>query len=294
MSRIEDALHKLQARHQRTAAAAAPTAMPALAPRLGSIVPREHAYAGNRIAVDPVQLRANGLLALDVEERRLAEQYRAIKRPLLRNAVSGVEPPLPNANLVMVASALSGEGKTFTCVNLCLSIARERDWSVVLVDADCSKPHLTRLFAAEGQPGLIELLRDATLTFDSLVMPTDVPGLSLLPAGSRDTHASELLASKRMDELCAQLSAEGGHGRMIVFDSSPLLLTTEAVVLASKVGQIVVVVRANETPQHDVVAALQQLDSTKAIGCVLNQSWGASEHSANYGYYGYGDSASGA
>jgi exopolysaccharide/PEP-CTERM locus tyrosine autokinase len=293
MGRIEDALHKLQARAQRPAAAAPSAASSALAPRLGSIVPREHAYAGHRIAVDMAQLRANGLLALDVEERRLAEQYRAIKRPLLRNAASTVEPPLPNANLVMVASALAGEGKTFTCVNLCLSIARERDWSVVLVDADCSKPHLTRLFAAESQPGLIDLLRDPTLKFDSLVMPTDVPGLSLLPSGVRDVHASELLASKRMDELCAQLSADGGGGRMIVFDSSPLLLTTEATVLASKVGQIVVVVRANETPQHAVVAALQQLDTAKAVGCVLNQSWGAAEHGDNYGTYGYGDPASG-
>jgi protein-tyrosine kinase len=278
MSRIEDALQKLQARSSR------PTAPPTT--RLATLEPRQHAYAGRRIIVDPAQLRANGLLALDSEERRLAEQYRTIKRPLLRNADPNIDPPLARGNLVMVASALSGEGKTFTCVNLCLSIARERDWTVVLVDGDCSKPHLTRLFAAESEPGLIDLLRDPALSFDSLVMPTDIPGLSLLPAGSRDLRASELLASKRMDEFCAALSS-GDAARMVVFDSSPLLLTTEAPALAANVGQIAVVVSANETPRESVMAALEKLDPAKAIACILNRHAEAGAHSQSYGYYTY-------
>jgi exopolysaccharide/PEP-CTERM locus tyrosine autokinase len=282
VTRIEDALQKLQGRAQRQAATTGP--------RLAAVVPTEHSYGGPRIVFNPAQLRANGLLVTDSEERRLAEQYRAIKRPLLRNADSQLDPPLQNGNLLAVVSALSGEGKTFTCVNLCLSIARERDWNVVLVDGDCSKPHLTRLFSAEHEPGLIDLLRDSNLTFDSLVMPTDVAGLSLLPCGTRDSHASELLASKRMDDICTELAAAArAEARMVVFDSSPLLLTTEAAVLASKVGQVVVVVRANDTPQAAVLAALEKLDSSKAIGCVLNQSWGTTDPGEAYGFYGYGD-----
>jgi len=282
MGRIEDALQKLQ-RAQR------PAPVAGAVQRLATLVPHEHAYAGQRLVVDPAQLRANGLLAPDAEERRLAEQYRAIKRPLLRSADPALDPPVHRGNLIMVASALAGEGKTFTCVNLCLSIARERDWSVVLVDGDCSKPHLTRLFAAENEPGLIDLLRDPTLSFDSVVMPTDVPGLSLIPAGSRDPQAAELLASKRMDELCEALSSDV-RDRVVVFDSSPLLLTTEAAVLASKVGQIVVVVHANETPRQAVLAAMEHLDQSKAIGVVLNQSWGAGQ-GETYGAYSYGDQA---
>ena len=193
--------------------------------------------------------------------------------------------------MVWVVSALPGEGKTFTCLNLCLSIARERDWSVVLVDGDCSKPHLSRMFSAQGQPGLTDLLRDPTRTFDSLVMPTDVPGLSLLPSGAYDQHATEYLASKRMDVICAELAADNSD-RIIVFDSSPLLLTTEAAVLASKVGQVVLVVKANDTPQDAVVGAIEKLDPAKAIGCVLNQSWNAQDVQG-YGYYGLGGSASG-
>jgi len=279
MTHIEEALQKLQ-RAQRPGAASAAQ------PRLATPTAKEPSYGGNRLVVDTAQLRANGLLAPDREERRLAEQYRTIKRPLLTNAAQAVELPIPNANLVAVVSALPGEGKTFTCLNLCLSIARERDWSVVLVDADCSKPHLTRMFSAEDRPGLIDLLKDPGRTFVSLVMPTDVPGFSLLPAGSHDHHALELLASRRMDELCAELAAR--PGRMVVFDSSPLLLTTEAVVLASKVGQVVFVVKANQTPQDAVKAALEKIDHTKAIGCVLNQSWGTPATADGYGYYGYG------
>ena len=285
MTRIEDALQKLQARSQRTTA-------PPPVPRLATVVAKEHAYGGNRIVVDAAQLKANGLLAPDDEERRLAEQYRTIKRPLLRNAAPNAEPPVPNGNLVAVVSALPGEGKTFTCLNLCLSIARERDWSVVLVDGDCSKPHLSRMFSAQNQPGLTDLLRDSTRTFDSLVMPTDVPGFSLLPSGAYDPHATEFLASKRMDAICAELAADTSD-RIIVFDSSPLLLTTEAAALASKVGQVVVVVKANDTPQDAVMAALEKLDPAKAIGCVLNQSWSTQEAVDGYGYYGYGGSASG-
>ena len=183
-----------------------------------------------------------------------------------------------------VACAWGGGGKTFRCVNLCLSIARERDWSVVLVDADSSKPHLTRLFSAEREPGFMDLLCDPGLSFEDLVMPTDIPGLSLLPAGAHDADASELLASRRMKEICLELSS-ADVGRMIVFDSSPLLLTTEAIVLASQVGQVLMVVQADSTQQQSVLAALDKLDPEKAINCVLNQASGAGL-SESYDYYG--------
>ena len=280
MSKIEDALHEIKSVGKLQEAAPAK--------RIAKVIPREHTYGGNQVVVDHGQLRANGLLAPGEDERRLADQYRAIKRPLLGNADPSKRSVLPLGNLVIVASALSGEGKTFTCINLCLSIARERDWSVVLVDADSSKPHLTRLFSADREPGLMDLLRDPGLSFDDLVMPTDIPGLSLLPAGAHDAHASELLASRRMKELCLKLSSVDA-GRMIVFDSSPLLLTTEAIALASQVGQVLMVVKADCTPQQAVLAALDKLDPEMAINCVLNQTSGA-DLSESYGYYGnYGD-----
>jgi protein-tyrosine kinase len=284
MGRIEEALEKLQRAGGGLRASPA-VRVDGSAGRLATIVAQPHDYAGKRIQFDRVALRSQGLLAPDSDERRLEEQYRAIKRPLLRNAEPNHEPSLERGNLLMVGSALAGEGKTFTCVNLCLSIAREEDWSVVLVDGDCTKPHLTRLFSAENEPGLIDLLRDPSLSFDSLVMPTDIHGLSLLPAGSHDPHASELLASNRMDKLCNELARE--TGRMIVFDSSPLLLTTEAVALASKVGQVALVVHANSTLRQAVLAAVEKIEPNKAVACILNQTY-RTEFGFDYGDYQYG------
>jgi exopolysaccharide/PEP-CTERM locus tyrosine autokinase len=282
MGRIEDAIEKLQ-KAGGTFRASAGSRVERPPERLATVVAQPHAYAGKHIRFNRAALAAQGLLAPDVEERALAEQYRTIKRPLLRNAEPDHEPKVDRGNLLMVASALPGEGKTFTCVNLCLSIARESDWDVVLVDGDCSKPHLTRLFSADKERGLIDLLRDPSLSFDSLVMPTDIEGLSLLPAGTPDRHASELLASSRMDAICEGLAKEAG--RMIVFDSSPLLLTTEAVALASKVGQIALVVRANSTLRQAVRTAVDKLEPNKAVACILNQTY-RTEFGLDYGDYG--------
>ncbi len=286
MGRIEEALAKLQAQRSRAGPAPQPQARP-----IGRVVespsalgvPSEHQYGGKRVVIDAAELRRQGLLAPESQERQLADEYGLIKRPLLTNASASLEPPLEVPNLIMVGSATSEEGKTFTCVNLCLSIAREKDWSIVLVDGDCIKPHLTRLFGAENELGLMDLIQRRDLDFESLVMPTNIPGLSILPAGKRSPHASELLASERMATLCHDAS-RADRRRLIVFDSAPLLMTTEASVLASQVGQIVVVVRASKTPQASVLEALSRLDHSRAVALLLNQA-GPSSGSGLYGDY---------
>lgn len=295
MGRIEDALAKLQARQPGREDPLEATG------QMGRIVeaedvaapvddaPTSHQYGGKRVEIDTKQLLAHGLLAPETRGRRLDDEYRTIKRPLLRNAGAPQDLGVSRGNLWLVSSAIAGEGKTFTCVNLCLSVAREKDWSIVLVDGDCKKPHLTRLFGAEGEPGLMDLLHDKSLKFDSVVMPTNIPGLSILPAGSRDDHASELLASHRMGKLCEKI-AKDDPKRIVLFDSPPLLLTEEAPVLATQVGQILLVVEANRTPQHAVLEARDRLDPDKAINLVLNQA-DSREHSSvygGYGQYGYG------
>jgi protein-tyrosine kinase len=285
MGRIEDALAKLQAQGKPPAPSR---------PQLGRVVdvPSNavaRPYGGKIIEVATNELRAQGLLAPDVHERRLANQYRTIKRPLLQNANPNRDPSVRYGNLLLVASALAGEGKTFTCLNLCLSLAREQDWEVVLVDGDCSKPHLTRLFGAQGEPGLLDLLKGPERTFESLVMPTNIPGFSLLPAGTRDERtATELFGSARMESLCAELSASNPK-RLVVFDSAPLLLTPESPVLATQVGQVVLVVRANRTPQQLVLRARDKLDPAKAVNLILNQADPDDELGSYAGYYGYDD-----
>jgi Mrp family chromosome partitioning ATPase len=175
-------------------------------------------------------------------------------------------------------------------LNLALSIAREKDLEVVLIDADAAKSTLSGIFDLKEAPGLLNALADDVLDVESLILPTDVKGLSFLPAGQRteDDAATELLASARMEEVVARIGARGP--RIALFDSPPLLVTNEARVLASLVGQVLLVVRAGVTPQQAVLEAIRYVDDEKPLGLVLNQSKGHAPGSYyGYGAYGYGD-----
>lgn len=240
------------------------------------------------ISIDQAALRAAGLLAPSHQERQIANQYRQIKRPLIAGAIGRGKQPLPNGQLIMVASALPGEGKTFTALNLALSMAMEKDLQILLVDADVAKPQISKMFGVLGEPGLLDALADDSVAIEQYVMPTDVPNLSLLPAGRRSDLATELLSSERMKRVTADLSA-GGVARVVVFDSPPLLLTTESHALAYAVGQIVVVVHAGHTEQHTVMEALDHLPEEAAISMVLNQSVGRNPGAYYYSYGTAGD-----
>jgi receptor protein-tyrosine kinase len=239
------------------------------------------------VRVDAGALRAAGLAPPESQQRELADQYRNIKRPLIGAAIGRGAPKIDRGQLIMMASALSGEGKTFTAINLALSMALEKDISVLLVDADIPKPHISRTFGVDREAGLMEVLRDDKINVESLIIPTDIGNLSLLPAGQRSDTATELLSSHRMEETVNYLVASN-PSRIVLIDSPPLLLTSESRVLAQWVGQILLVVRADTTPQQAVMDAIGQLGAEQSISLVLNQSM----HEAPGYYYGYGDATS--
>jgi len=235
---------------------------------------------------DAPALRAAGLFPPEHQDRLLAQQYRQIKRPLIASAVGRGTLALPNGHLIMVASALPGEGKTFTSINLALSIAREKDMSVLLIDADLPKPHISRVLGLSDEPGLLDVLRDPNLDPERVILQTDVPGLLVMPAGSRSENATELLASTRMEHVARALAAHDTR-RIVLFDSPPLMLTTESQALAQVVGQIALVVRAGHTPQRVLLDALDSLRERAPVSFILNQS--TSSPGTGYYYYGYGE-----
>jgi len=291
MSNVERALKKL--RESMTAAADAAAKKEPVArvdkPAAAGVQGRDRHGPHRSIVFDLDALTKAGLLS--PANHGLAEQYREVKQPLLRNAGQD-KSRVARANMIMVTSALAAEGKTFTCVNLSLSLAMEKDWEVLLLDCDCKNPQLSHLLGVQNEPGLLDLLKDRALALESLILSTNVPGLSMLPLGSSDANAAELLASDRMREICAEL-ATAAPGRIAVFDSSPLLLTTESTILSHHVGQIVVVVHAGKTPQMAVKEAVGKLDTTKPVGLVLNRV-SPRANAASYGRYGhYGHSANG-
>ncbi len=236
------------------------------------------------VALDQEQLAREGVTLFEKEGGRVADEFRRLKRPLLSGVFTAEEGAnLQRRNLILVSSALAGEGKTFTALNLAMSIALERDRTVVLVDADVAKPHISRLLGIEDKPGLLDLLKDETLEVSEVLLQTDMNALKVIPAGQRDRYATELLASQRMVTFAAEL-ADRYPDRIILFDSPPLLQTAEAQVLAGLMGQILVVVHAGQTPQKAVGAALELLGDTPAR-LILNKSR-MSKHSGYYhGYY---------
>ncbi|MGH8260697.1 MAG: XrtA-associated tyrosine autokinase [Steroidobacteraceae bacterium] len=240
------------------------------------------------IAVDLDHLRAEGLIPPEQAADRMQEQVRRIKWPLLETAVgrTGVAEPPAAANLVMVTSSVAAEGKTYVSFNVACGIAREKDFSVLLVDADVAKRHLSTVLKVEDRPGITDTVADENLDPEELVLGTGIPGLLFLPAGKRTSVAPELFASQRMAQIVSRLG-QADRQRIVLFDSSPLLATNESPVLARLVDQVIMVVRAESTEQPVVLEALVLLDKTKTIRCVLNQTRLStlSEHYYGYGYY---------
>jgi len=288
MSLVEQAMTRLRRPGEPTAEGAA--TQPAAAPLTDRAT--EPARAAKQIIVDINLLRARGYLPEEDKDRQFADEYRKIKRPLIRKALGAAGGVAADPRLIMVTSALPGDGKTFTSVNLAFSLARERDISVVLVDADLPKPHVSRIFGLQQERGLTDALTDESLSIESLVIQSNVRGFSILPAGASEEGSSELLSSNRMRQVVKSLCANSPR-RIVLLDSPPLLITTEGPALISVAGQVVLVVRAGLTPRRAVLDAIGMIDEGRAGGIVLNEAqMGVMHGYYGYGYGSYGDAAS--
>lgn len=239
-----------------------------------------------RVEIDLDALASAGIVSPNSPRSQIADQFRVIKRPLISNALGKGASVIANGNLIMVTSALAGEGKSFTAINLAMSIATELDTTVMLVDADVARPSVLRVLGLPPGPGLLDLVLDDTLDMSSVLLKTNIDKLSILPSGTPHERATELLASDAMIRLLENMASRYSD-RIIIFDSPPLLLTTESRVLAAHMGQIVLVVRAESTLQSDVHHALSNIESCPVKMLVLNQARTASKGTYGYGY-GYG------
>ena len=240
-----------------------------------------------RVEIDLARLSANGYVTPAAARSRLAEEFRVIKRPLLTNARGKSAAPIVHANRIMVTSALSGEGKTYVSLNLAMSIAMELDSSVLLVDADASLPAVLDRLGLPPSRGLLDLLIDPALSLDECVLATNVERLSILPAGTQQSQATELLASESMTRLVELLSADDPH-RIVLFDTPPLLAASESRVLAAHMGQVILIVAADDTPQGSVTEALATIENCPVVVTLLNKV-SASNSRNYYGSYGADD-----
>jgi receptor protein-tyrosine kinase len=214
-------------------------------------------------------LRAQGYL-VPGEPAAIVEEIRLIKRPILRQARSETGPTADRARLVMVTSALPQEGKTFLALNLALSMALEHDTTVLLVDTDIWKRSVQRVLGFEAERGLFDLVADEALDMSEVLVRTNLDNLTILPAGRDHPGANELLASARMARLMEEISRRYSD-RIVLFDTPPALVRTETGVLATHVGQVILVVGAGETSDAAMREALELFKDGPRVGLVMNK-----------------------
>ncbi|MDH5387398.1 MAG: XrtA-associated tyrosine autokinase [Gammaproteobacteria bacterium] len=237
------------------------------------------------VAVKDRLINANMLVPGSPLGENFTDEYRRIKRPLLENAFGKTASLVDSGNLILVTSSIPGEGKTHTAANLALSIAHERDHTVLLVDCDVNRHGISKLFGLTDKQGLVDVLESDTLTAGDVLLRTDIPELSIISAGKGHDYVTELLASQKMLNFVSELTSRYDD-RVIVFDGPPLLPTPQTQVLAGLVGQIVFVIEAGKTPQMLVEEALEMIPREKATNLVLNKSEGISNRGGYYyGYY---------
>lgn len=230
-----------------------------------------------------VRLAEQGMLTQEGGRSSVAEDFRIIKRPLLRQARASGAEAIRHGNLIVVTSAMPGEGKTYCAINLAMSIAMEMDITVLLVDADVARPSVLKVLGLPPEPGLMDVLLDPQLAMGDVILKTNVANLRILPAGRSNKHATELLASRAMSRLLAEIASRYSD-RIVVFDSPPLLITSEAHALVGQMGQVVMVVEAETTTQHAVKEALRQIEACEHIHLIYNKT----KSFPGNDYYGYG------
>jgi len=282
MSLIEKALRKTREMGGKPIASQAPTAPAATPDRVGLAEPASLGRGAptRRLKLDMDWLRIRGMIPPDDAQRRHVSQIRSIKNRLLRAAQSSAS---ASDRVIMITSALSGDGKTFCSISIALSLATERDFHVLLVDGDVPKPNVGQLFGIDSAPGLLDAARDPGLDVEQMIVGTDIPGLDLLSAGRGGVEAAEIMSSSGMHDVIERLAAV--PNRIVLFDSPPLLQTSEAAVLAQYAGQVLLVVREAVTPQRAVQESLAMLGDRSGVSLVLN---GATDSRLEKYYYGYG------
>jgi exopolysaccharide/PEP-CTERM locus tyrosine autokinase len=237
---------------------------PAASPPGPAPLDRAPAWTGPIQPIDRMALAQAGYLQPDGPVTVMSEEFRLLKRDLLAQLQAN-----PGGNRILVCSAHSGDGKSFCAINLALSLAAEKDREILLVDADFGKPGIPAKLGLTGGPGLMDALADPSIAIEDIIIRTDLPSLSVLPAGARSNNDTEYLASARTRQLLARLT-EGRPERILIFDSPPLLAASPAAVLASHAAIALLVVRADRTNESALREAAAMLKGGAQVRLLLN------------------------
>jgi protein-tyrosine kinase len=236
------------------------------------------------IQIDFEMLEKKGFVSTNSQRQLINEEFRAIKRKLLYIAFGSLSKSLKNSNIIMVTSSRPEEGKTFTAINLALSIALEKDKTVLLVDADVIRPSVMKTLELERKQGLMEYLLGENQDISEVMYKTNLDNLRIIPAGQSHHLSTELLASERMFEAVEEF-ANRYTDRVVIVDTPPLLGVNETAVLANLAGQALVVTQESKTKLVDIEEAVKHLNPEMAIGFVVNKSEKIDTKGLSYEYH---------
>ncbi|MDR6983625.1 receptor protein-tyrosine kinase [Rheinheimera pacifica] len=236
------------------------------------------------ITLDLKILEQKNFVSLSSERRLINEEYRVIKRKLISNAFGALSSTLKHPNLILVSSSRPGEGKTFSAINLALSIALEQDKTVLLVDSDVLRPSVSKTLNIHHDIGLTDYLLSSEIKVSDIILSTNVDRLKIITAGRPHHLSTELLASERMLMLVNEFASRYSD-RIVIFDAPPLLGVNETAVMASMCGQAVVVVEENHSKLAEIEQAVALLPKDIAIGFLINKAHRNQGKGYGYGYY---------
>lgn len=257
------------------------------APAAPAIAVEPVRFNGPRHKIDRTLLRQQGMILPEGGVSGLLEEFRIVKRQLLLQAKELARGGMGYAaQRILVCSPLPGEGKTYTSVNLALSIAAEKESEVLLVDADFAKPSVLSTLGLPGGKGLMDALTDPSIDVADCVIGTDVAGLYVLPAGTMTNNDTEQLASSHTGEILDRL-VQGAPNRIVIFDSPPALAASPAAELAKYAGQAVLVARCDKTGQGALEDAISLLSACPNIQLLLNGVHFSPSGRRFGSYYGY-------
>jgi protein-tyrosine kinase len=238
-----------------------------------------------KITLDRSRLRAAHIIDWSGTRTQVSEEFRVIKRQLLRQAFPSPGGARAGANLVMITSARPGEGKTFTALNLALGIATEPSRHVLLVDADTSRQGVGEVIGLKDQCGLLDVLSDDEPDLSQVMLRTDIPNFALLLGGVTRDNAAELLAGSRMAALLREMSLRYSD-RVILIDAPPCLVSSDPMSLSASVGKVIMVIEADKTQNDEITVALDMVKDCQNVSLILNKTRVNSSMSlGSYGSY---------
>ena len=202
------------------------------------------------------------IVALTGEDVPALEQYRSLRTKVIKTA------RLPDKNTIMITSSSSGEGKTITAINLSLTIARGVHENVLLIDCDLRRPDIHKKLGFTAEYGLSHYLK-GQVELAAVIHKTNIPKLSIIPAGESLSTSPESLASDRMVKLIRETKSRYAD-RYIIFDSPPVMPVTDSSVLVEYIDWAIFVIQASHTPRKTVASAISLFNREKILGIVMN------------------------